>query len=314
MVSKQGCTIVCSFRYLLSRTSTHYDYLISHGFRHTRLCALPFFCLRCLYRGSAIPLGVHFSVCSELLSLLGQDFAIKVDWVLTLWQTGKILAKEAIHELLRSRARGALQAMEVVQTTTQKEDMANQRAEILRVQQMLMKTLGAFRPHSRVEHFMQQFDAAKYGVKHRFKSLGLFGGSQTGKSSKALSLFGIEATLKVSCQGLGTGVIPSIAGLDRKVHRAILWDEIRPDQVLGAKEVFQSAPWVVSLGQSNCNQFAYEVWLYGIAHILCSNKFPMTEAEGQSKEDADWLTTNIVDVILPTGQTWFFGKAAGSDS
>ena len=145
---------------------------------------------------------------------------------------------------------------------------------------------------------MQQFDAANDGVKHRFKSLGLFGGSKTGKSTKALSLFGIEATLKVRCEGLGRGVIPSIADLDRKVHRAILWEGIRADQVLGAKEVFQSAPWVVSLGQDNCNQFAYEVSLYGIAHILCSRSFPMMECEGQSKEDAKWLMSNILDVKM----------------
>ena len=98
--------------------------------------------------------------------------------------------------------------------------------------------------------------------------------------------------------------------VNRRLHKAILWDEVRADQALGAKEVFQRAPWVVSLGQTNCNQFAYEVWLYGIAHVLCSNRFAMSEAEHQSKEDADWLSTNAIDITLPLGQTWFFGKPA----
>ena len=255
------------------------------------------------------------SGCFHALStgsfLLLQDFPIKVDWVLQLWQQRKTDATEAVQEILRSRGRGALQAIDMVQTTMQREHMESQRSEILRVQTMLMETLGAFRPHPRIDTFLSQFDRQNYGRKHRFKPLGLFGGSQTGKSSKALSLFGMQSTLKVSCQGLSSGVIPSIARFDRRVHKAILWDEIRPDQVLGAKEVFQSAPWVVSLGQSNCNQFAYEVWLYGIAHILCSNHFAMSESEGQSKEDADWLSTNVLDVTLPAGQTWFFGKPAG---
>ena len=153
--------------------------------------------------------------------------------------------------------------MEVVTTTTQKEHLESQREEIERVQTLLGNSLGAFRPHPDIEVFMEQFHPKNYGVKHRYKALGLFGSSETGKSNKALSLFGRKATLKVSCQGLGAGVIPSISRFDRRVHEAILWDEIRPDQVLGAKEVFQSAPWVVSLGQSNCNQFAYDVWLYG---------------------------------------------------
>ena len=231
--------------------------------------------------------------------------------MLQLWQQRKIEANVAMREILRTRGRGSLQAIDMVQTTMQREHMEDQRAEVLRVQNMLMETLGAFRPHPRIDTFMSQFHMQNYGRKHRFKPLGLFGGSQTGKSSKALSLFGMQCTLKVSCQGLGCAVIPSIARLDRRVHKAILWDEVRPDQVLGAKEVFQSAPWVVSLGQSNCNQFAYEVWLYGIAHVLCSNCFAMSESEGQSKEDADWLSTNIIDITLPPGQTWFFGKPAG---
>ena len=87
---------------------------------------------------------------------------------------------------------------------------------------------------------------------------------------------------------------------------------MRPDQVLGAKEVFHSAAGVVSLGQSNCNQFAYDVWLYGIAHILCSNAFAISEEEGQSAEDADWLSSNIIDITLPPGQCWYFGNARAS--
>ena len=195
--------------------------------------------------------------------------------------------------------------MDNIRITTQKEHLDDQREEIERVQNMLIQSLGAFRSHPRITTFLEQFEEKNYGVKHRFKSLLLFGGSQIGKSSKAISLFGVHRTLKVSCQGLPNGVIPSIQRFDRLVHQAILWDEIRPDQVLGAKEVFQSAPWVVSLGQSNCNQFAYDVWLYSTAHILCSNSFPMSQADGQSAEDADWLTSNIINVTLPQGMRWY---------
>ena len=253
--------------------------------------------------------GFFCDECFRVALAFVQDFPIKTDWVLSLWQQRKCTADDAVKELLSSRARGALQAMEVVMTTTQKEHVESQREEIGRVQTMLVKALGAFRPHPAIDVYMEQFHAKNYGVKHRYKALGLFGGSQIGKSSKALSLFGLKATLKVSCQGLGVGVIPSISRFDRRVHQAILWDEVRPDQVLGAKEVFQSAPWVVSLGQSNCNQFAYDVWLYGIAHILCSNAFPMSEDEGQSAEDADWLKSNVIVIILPPCQCWYFDNA-----
>ena len=66
--------------------------------------------------------------------------------------------------------------MEVVLTTTQKEHLEGQREEIERVQTMLIKALGAFRPHPRIDIYMEQFDASNYGVKHRYKPLGLFWG------------------------------------------------------------------------------------------------------------------------------------------
>ena len=196
--------------------------------------------------------------------------------------------------------------MENIKSIALQLERSLEQAEIDRVQLMLTKSLQGFRPDPRVDKFLQQFDSSQYGIKHRFQSLGLFGGSQIGKTQKALSLFGITKTLKVSCQGLGKGVIPSIVALDRRQHRSILWDEVRPDQVLGNKEVFQSGGFVVHLGQSQCNQHVYSKWLYGIAHVLCSNCFPMTEEEGLSKEDAEWLDKNVLPAVLPQGQKWFF--------
>ena len=181
----------------------------------------------------------------------------------------------------------------------------SEQAEIDRVQAMLSKSLHGFRPDPRVDKFSEQFHISKYGVLHRFLSLGLFGGSQIGKSQKGLSLFGISRTLKVSCQGLGKGIIPSIVGFDRQQHCCILWDEIRPDQVLGNKEVFQSGGFVVHLGQSQCNQHVYSKWLYGVAHILCSNCFPMTTEEGHCEEDAEWLAKNVLPAVLPRGERWY---------
>jgi hypothetical protein len=160
---------------------------------------------------------------------------------------------------------------------------------------------------SGIDMFMEQFKPETYGKQLRFWCLGLFGSSRSDKPCKALSLYGPEATLKVSCQGLPVGVIPSLSRFDRQVHKCICWDEIRTDQVLGNKEVFQSGPWIVALGQSVCNQHAYEVWLYQIAHILCSNHFPMTQAQGLTEEYADWLQKNLYVAILPQRERWYFG-------
>ena len=230
---------------------------------------------------------------------------VKSEWIWSLWQQRKCTTEQAIEALLQSRAKGSLQNMENLKATALQQERMEERDEVDRIQSLLSRSLKKFRPDPRVDKFMKQFSVENYGVLHRYQSLGLFGGSQIGKTQKGVSLFGISRTLKVSCQGLGQGAIPSIVDFDRKQHSCILWDEVRSDQVLGNKEVFQSGPFVVHLGQSQCNQHMYSKWLYATAHILCSNSFPMTVAEGLSEEDAEWLTKNVLPAVLPRGEKWF---------
>ena len=229
-----------------------------------------------------------------------------MDWIWSLWQQRKCTTQQALEALLQSRARGCLQAMEQIKSIDLQMERSIEQAEIDRVQSMLSDSLQGFRPDPRVDKFLLQFGPTEYGIAHRFRALGLFGGSQIGKSQKGLSLYGISRTLKVSCQGLGKGIIPSIVNLDRQRHRCILWDEIRTDQVLGNKEVFQSGAFLIHLGQSQCNQHMYSKWLYCIAHVLCSNSFPMSVEEGLSEEDAEWLDKNVMRASLPLGQKWYF--------
>jgi len=237
-----------------------------------------------------------------------QDFPIKTEWVLSLWQQRKCTEEQAVLQLLRSRANRSLVAIENIRTTSRLLLMQRQQEEIEKVQATLFSRWNCFRPDPRVDLFLQQFKPETSGKHLRFRCLGLFGSSRSGKSCKELSLYGAQATLKISCQGLPLGVIPSIARFDREVHKCICWDEIRADQVLGNKEVFQSGPWIVSLGQSVCNQHAYDVWLYHIGHILCSNLFQMTVAQGATEEDADWLDKNLYVATLPKGERWYLGQ------
>ena len=39
--------------------------------------------------------------------------------------------------------------------------------------------------------------------------------------------------------------------------------------------------------------------------IVCANELKMTEADGLSSSDAEWLRANVVVVTLPEGQSWF---------
>jgi hypothetical protein len=108
----------------------------------------------------------------------------------------------------------------------------------------------------------------------RHKPLLLRGASQSGKTRKAVSLFGVERTLQLNCQGLGSA-LPALQGFRRNFNRAIVYDEICEKQMLNNKPVFQAGSAPVVLGQSACNQHAYERWLYNIPMILCSSTFRM---------------------------------------
>jgi hypothetical protein len=229
-------------------------------------------------------------------------------WILDQWQSGKIDHEIAIEELVRCRGRGLLAGITLVEGVRARQKVLDLKAEIEDVQNSLFNQMNPFRNHAIIDNWVMQYQAEKYKTSSRFRSLLLTGGSQTGKSWKALSLWGVGRTLKVNCQGLAPNMLPSIADFDRTKHAAILFDEIRPDQVLGNKEVFQAGAFTVSLAQSNCNIFCYSLWLYQVAFILCSNSFPLSNADGGTlkDEECDWLQANIDPVHLPSGQKWFF--------
>ena len=139
---------------------------------------------------------------------------------------------------------------------------------------------------------------------YRHRSLLIRGKSRSGKTQKACSIFGFSSSLVVNCQGLGSN-LPSLSHLNRSKHKALILDEANYEQVVANKQFFQAGARAVQLGQSACNQFAYSVFVYKLPIILCSNKFPMTEEEGLSAEDADWLQANIYDVPQPVGGKWY---------
>ena len=151
---------------------------------------------------------------------------------------------------------------------------------------------------------MMQFQPSKYGFQARFKFLVLVGGTQQGKTSKGMSLMGPEKTYKVSCGGCSSGVLPSLSNFDRDRHQAVLFDEVRTDQVIHHREVFQSNQYVQTLGSSPCNPYAYSIWSYFVPFILCCNEFDI-ESTSLSAADQNWLSGNAMIVTLKVGEKWF---------
>ena len=142
--------------------------------------------------GCELPMHPYSLVCSK-------DFPIRGQWIWDLWQTRKCTTEQAQQMLLESRSKGSLDLSNLIATTHRLEVQADMQNDKVWVQKKLFSKLVNFRPDPRIDTFLKQFGAEQYGNVHRTKVLGLFGGSNIGKSCKALSVFGFEKTLKVSC-------------------------------------------------------------------------------------------------------------------
>jgi hypothetical protein len=237
--------------------------------------------------------------------VLVQDFPVSVSLIWTQWRAGKMDADTCLSELIRCRDPRSPQSITALELIVRKEKILNLQQDIRSVQGLLSQQQRPFIDHPLIREWMQQYSEHNYGKTSRFKILALVGGSQQGKTSKGVSLFGIERTLKLGCQSLPQGVLPSVAGFDRHRHKAMCFDECRTDQILANREFFQACQFVQSLSQSLCNQHSYDVWAYQTAMIVCSNFLPTTTEAGLSTQDADWMTANVVVVQLAAGQTWF---------
>ena len=236
-------------------------------------------------------------------SLCRQDFAIGVATMWNLWKQRKAHGKDIKNDLLRSRERGSLAAIEQLDAIITMERHHDLASEIENVQASLRSKERPFRGHERINEFLEQFDRRHYADRARFKFLVLVGPSVQGKTSKGMSLHP-GRTLKVCCGGCPEGAMPSLVSFDRAKHSAILFDEIRPDQVLKHREVFQANQYTQTLGQSACNAFNYSVWVYAIAFILCANSWDLG-GDKLAPEDREWITANSIEVRLPVGEFWY---------
>ena len=160
-----------------------------------------------------------------------------------------------------------------------------------------------FRHHEKIDLWRRQYDAPA-GTVARFKTLVMRGKSRSGKTQKACSIYGFANSLVLNAQGMDH-ILPCMTSLDRSVHQALVLDEACVEQVLANKQLFQAGARAVQLGQSKCNQHAYSDFVYMLPIILTSNKFPLTEKEGLSPEDADWLEANVIEVPEPFGHKWW---------
>ena len=223
--------------------------------------------------------------------------------ILDSWKRGKISDETAQADIQKVREPGQMRLLSFFEwrfARLIKEHHADFTQEILYGEQ---KHCLPFHDHPKIGEWVAQYlDTSAQQFRH--KSLLIRGKSRSGKTQKACSIFGFGSSLVVNCQGLGSN-LPSLNHLNRREHKCLILDEANYEQVVANKQFFQAGARAVQLGQSACNQFAYSVFVYKLPIILCSNKFPMTEEEGLSEEDADWLGANIIEVPQPVGGKWY---------
>jgi len=223
-----------------------------------------------------------------------------------LWRSRKMASDVCRKELIACRGRGAHKLVAEIDFHTEADNKARLDEVSRQRDAALADKLGNFKGHPSIDAFLMQFQPQEVARRSRFKCLLFKGPSQCGKSLRAEALYGCDATLVVNCQGLAPHT-PSIKRFDRQKHLAIVWDEVDESQVLANKLIFQATNKVTALGQSACNAFAYERYLFGTAMILCSNVFSFTHSRGKplNDEDRDWLEKNILVAELPAGEKWF---------
>jgi hypothetical protein len=219
-----------------------------------------------------------------------EDFAVPARWIMNQYKQRKMAASTALSELVecRDRVRGSFAELEF-QIQKQSEKM---------IAEMETKAKEEYQKHMRpfmsipgiVMQWKQQYNACSVQTKEfRFMPLVLDGETRFGKSSWAMSFFGVANTLVVNCQNI---THPNLLPWKQNPfkYKAILFDEGSWPLIFENKMLFQAGINSVDLGQSQTNINAYKVFVRGVPMIVTSNQF----WKDVTDEARKYLSQNIV--------------------
>lgn len=216
-------------------------------------------------------------------------FHVLSRWCMNQYKQRKMTVDTCISEVLasRDRVKGSLTELEFQRNRLlDLEVMEKVRSAQLRV----CKTLRPFidEPPEVVE-FKAQFNTSLDEPLQRFKPLILDGGTRFGKSNWAKSFFGADRTLTLNCQDSKD---PNMTQwkVQSKHFKAILFDEGSWQLVHSNKLLFQAGVDPVGLGESPTMQYAYNVFVYGVPMIVCSNNFYRDIGE----EEYNYMLENVI--------------------
>ena len=258
-----------------------------------------------LYYAQAPKLGSIFSVASAPAH---STFLVSAKWVHELWRSHKLSYEGARAEILRTRD-GVQKWLGELDATRRAEDGQVVKQQVLAARCHAL--VASFKPAVPLEiDWLKQYShletpqnaAAGPRVREasapslrRFRLLIYDGPSRTGKTERAVHWFGPERTLVIGCQNVTT---PNLRGYRPGQHFCIVFDEGSWALVAQNRQLFQAGPYPVMLGQSPCNDLAYEVFIHGVALVVTSNAF----WDKASQEARAWIDENsfYVPVAGPT--------------
>ena len=221
-------------------------------------------------------------------------FICKPQWVTTWLAKRKITtdAAKSITAVQRTKVRRTIQDITDVENIEREEFAKKVKTDV----EAGFDTLDFPMKHfPEIDEWKLQFAPGTKEKKRRFNCLVLHGKSKLGKTELAVSLFGRDQTLVVDCEN---ALEPLLKGFSMLKHKAILFDECNANMVARHKKVFQSTIHGAWLGQSKCQQHAYQVFLWGVPLIVCTNEWIEEADPPLDKAKKEWLEDNCTYIRI----------------
>jgi hypothetical protein len=230
------------------------------------------------------------------------DFLVSSRWIMNNWKTRKLTYEHAREEVIagRDRVKNTLVELDFQHTLHVKE---TQQVCQARVKFLLRRNLLEFREEPlEVQQWKAQYHDRNFGRLSRFKPLILDGPTRLGKTMWATSFFGSHCTLVLQCQGVSEPSLHAIRN-NSQAYKCIVFDEGCWQLVHEHKMLFQAGQELVTVCQSPTNQSAYDVFVYALPMIVCSNQFRKdidAEAAAYLRENTFYLYVNDKCYVIPT--------------
>jgi hypothetical protein len=238
-------------------------------------------------------------------------YCVRSEWAMAMWRQRKLSYAGCRAELVRARDR----AWRYLQELDKQEKAEHTlRCQVDEARAAREQPLRPFKPAVAAElEWLGQYARSRGGAPslhtvpaaslppapplRRFKTLVYDGPSRTGKTERACHWWGSERSLVVNAQDCLT---PNLREFLSGRYETIIFDEGNWELLWRNRALLQASARPVCLSQSQCNESAYSVQVFGIPMVVTSNDFWAGCKDPTAK---DWVTKNTCYVAV-AGPTW----------